>query len=80
MTRTATAKDLRYKVSSLLGEVRRGNEITITMRGRPVAVLKPIQKTAENFSDTGFGIWKKRDDLKDVSKWLDGIRRPRFLK
>jgi hypothetical protein len=69
MTRTATAKDLRYKVSSLLGEVRRGNEIT-----------KPIQKTAENFSDTGFGIWKKRDDLKDVSKWLDGIRRPRFLK
>ena len=78
--KTATAKDLRYNVSSLLGQVQRGSEITITMRGKPVAILKPIKKNARKFSESGFGIWKQREDLKDVSGWLDEIRRPRFRK
>ena len=34
--KTATAKELRYRTSSILENVRKGMEFIITMRGNPL--------------------------------------------
>jgi prevent-host-death family protein len=39
--RTAGVREARQNLSALLDEVRRGREIVITERGRPVAKLVP---------------------------------------
>ncbi len=76
--KTATAKELRTRASAILERVRKGDEITITMRGESIAVMKPLKKAKKEFSPVGFGIWKDRKDLKDVQKWLDERRQERF--
>lgn len=76
--KTATAKELRYRTSSILESVKRGEEVIITMRGKSIAILKPLKKPAEKeFSPVGFGLWKGRDDLKDVKRWIDERRSTR---
>ena len=42
--KTATAKDLRQKTAALLDEVRRGQPVVITYRGKSIAVLAPVKK------------------------------------
>lgn len=76
--KTATAKELRNRAAAILKSVRKGDEIVITMRGESIAVLKPLKKIEEQFSPVGFGIWKERKDMKDVSKWLDERRKERY--
>lgn len=41
--RTAGVREARQDLSSLLDDVRKGREVVITERGRPVARLVPIQ-------------------------------------
>jgi prevent-host-death family protein len=79
--KTATAKDLRQKTAALLAEVRRGQRVVITYRGRSVAILAPM-KAAEHkrLSPAGFGMWQGRKDMRSVEKWLRKIRRPRYTK
>lgn len=76
--KTATAKELRIRAASILENVKRGEEITITMRGKSIAVLTPFNKIKRQFNPVGFGIWKGRKGLKDVSKWVDERRKERF--
>jgi len=46
-TRVVNATEFKAKCLAILDEVQeRGESITITRRGRPVAVLGPAQKTA----------------------------------
>jgi prevent-host-death family protein len=40
--RTAGVREARQDLSSLLDDVRKGREVTITDRGRPVARLVPV--------------------------------------
>jgi prevent-host-death family protein len=40
--RTAGVREARQNLSALLDEVKRGREIVITERGRPVAKLVPL--------------------------------------
>lgn len=75
---TATAKDLRNRAAAILESVRKGNEIVITMRGKSVAILKPLKKQEKKFVPSGFGIWKGRQDMKDASKWVEDRRKERF--
>jgi prevent-host-death family protein len=42
MMRTAGVREARQHLSALLDEVRKGREIVITERGRPVAKLVPL--------------------------------------
>ena len=42
IVKTATAKDLRQKTAALLDEVRRGQAVEITYRGKSIAVLAVI--------------------------------------
>lgn len=78
--KTATAKDLRIRAASILESVRKGEEITITMRGESIAVLKPFKRQKKQFNPVGFGLWKGRKELGDVSKWIDERRKERFQK
>ena len=81
MVKTATAKDLRYKTSLLLEEVRRGQAVTITYRGKSIAVLAPIDKVERKaLKHTGFGLWKGRKDNRNVEQWLNKLRQPRFTR
>ena len=77
--KTATAKDLRQKTAALLDEVRRGQAVIITYRGKSVAVLSPVKKTTrKTLHPAGFGIWRGRKDMRSAEKWLSKLRRPRY--
>jgi len=41
--RTAGVRETRHDLSNLLDDVRKGREVTITDRGRPVARLVPVR-------------------------------------
>lgn len=75
-----TAKQLRYQTGHILKWVMAGERVTVTWRGRAVAVLLPLQAASqeEEYDPVGFGMWKDRDDLKDVQAWLDTLRQPRY--
>ena len=76
--RTATAKDLRQRTSALLDTVRRGREVVITYRGKPIAVLAPLDRIAhKELTPVAFGMWRRRRDMRDVKRWLDRRRAPR---
>ncbi|MBI5628532.1 MAG: type II toxin-antitoxin system prevent-host-death family antitoxin [Candidatus Rokubacteria bacterium] len=77
--RIATAKDLRQKTSALLDTVRRGQEVIITYRGKRIAVLAPLDRIAhKELKPIAFGMWRRRRDMRDVTRWLDSRRMPRF--
>ncbi len=76
--KTATAKDLRIRASSILEEVKRGDEVIITMRGQSIAVIKPYKKTKKLFEPIGFGMWKDRKDMTNVQEWVAQRRKERF--
>jgi prevent-host-death family protein len=77
--RTATAKDLRQRTSALLDSVRRGQEVVITYRGKRIAVLAPLNRIVhKELTPVAFGMWRRRRDMRDVTRWLDSRRAPRF--
>lgn len=77
--KTATAKELRTRAAAILEQVIKGDEVIITRRGKSIAVLKPIREDfGKEFSPVGFGQWKDREDLKDISGWLAKRRKERF--
>ncbi len=77
--KTATAKDLRIRAAAILETVSKGTEVVITKRGKSIAILKPFAaKAGKEFSPVGFGLWKDRKDLKDVTGWVDKRRKERF--
>ena len=79
--KTATAKDLRQKTAALLDEVRRGQSIVITYRGKSIAVLAPVKKAErKKLHPAGFGMWRDRKDMRSVEKWLSKLRQPRYTR
>jgi prevent-host-death family protein len=76
--KTATAKELRNRASAILERVRKGDEVVITMRGKSIAVMKPVGGTEKPFHPVGFGIWKGRREMTDVKKWLEERRKERY--
>ena len=76
--RTATAKDLRQKTSELLDSVRQGQKVVITYRGKQIAVLAPLDRVAHKaLTPIGFGMWRRRKDMRDVKRWLGRLRASR---
>ena len=70
---TATAKDLRFNISFLFDVLSKGEDVTITHRGKPKAKLiscdagmAPAKK-----EDALFGIWSdKCDDVDTVVRQM----------
>lgn len=77
----STAKGLRFHTKELLESVSRGEEVTITFRGKPYAKLVPLKETKKNIDKSNelFGIWKNRTDMEEVNAYVRGIRKERFL-
>ena len=73
----ATAKDLRFHVKELLESVSRGEEITITYRGKPCAKLIPFNEDIES-EDELFGLWKYDSTSEDVNGYIRNRRKGRF--
>lgn len=78
-----TAKDLRIHSKRLLEAVERGEEVTITHRGKPRAKLVPIRRTLPVAKTKGrtlplFGIWKDYRETRDVIAYVDSLRSGRF--
>ncbi len=71
--RTVTAKDLKNKTGEAIQAVSRGEKIVVTLRGKPVALLSPIN--AEEL---------EQQSLRDMDTAWDDIERtlkasrPRF--
>ncbi|MFC1725608.1 type II toxin-antitoxin system Phd/YefM family antitoxin [candidate division KSB1 bacterium] len=76
----ATAKDLRFHSKELLDAVSRGEKVTITFRGKPLAKLIPVNtEDKEDSPDNSlFGIWKDNDMVRNVQKYVRDLREERF--
>ena len=75
----ATAKDLRFHVKELLDTVSRGEEVVITLRGKPCAKLVPYaEETSAPTKTELFGIWRDNAATQDVDTYLRGLRKRRF--
>ncbi len=73
---TVSAKDLRFKISLLFDVLMKGEEVTITYRGKPKAKLVPFDENGNNEkSDALFGMWKDREE--DVDKMVRKMREGR---
>jgi prevent-host-death family protein len=77
----STAKNLRFHTKELLDTVSRGEEVTITHRGKPCAKLVPIEKNMSDTDDISslFGIWEDYDKASQVDEYVRQLRRGRFL-
>ncbi len=75
----ATAKDLRFHSTELLNTVKRGEEVTITFRGKPCAKLVPIKDNEELIEKNElFGIWKNNKETEKVDSYVRNLRKGRF--
>ena len=78
----ASVVDLRHKMKEILAALDRGEEVTILYRGKERAVMIPAKQANKKRTSIcdhpAFGMWKDREDMKDVSAWLRKIRSGRF--
>jgi len=77
----ATAKDLRIRSKDLLDAVSRGEEITITYRGKPRAKMIPIEKRSRKVNvkqSLAFGLWKDHKLSQEPEQFIDELRKSRF--
>lgn len=60
-----TTKDLRFKINMLFDVLNKGEDITITYRGKAKAKLISTQKNIKKKDDSLFGVWKDKEDNVD---------------
>jgi len=71
-----SAKDLRFKISMLFDVLTKGEDITITYRGKPKAKLISFEESGnDEKSDALFGMWRDREE--DVDDLVRSMRRGR---
>jgi prevent-host-death family protein len=77
-----TTKQLRIQPGRIISQVNKGQEITITYRGKACAKIIPIAGRenidAEEYNEL-FGMWKDRKDMEDVEQYVRNMRRGRKL-
>jgi prevent-host-death family protein len=78
-----TVKELRSQPGRILSMVQSGNDITITMRGRPAARIVPIDEPKDKASEddlfVGFGMWRGRDDMASPTAFVEEMRKGRTV-
>jgi len=73
---TVTAKDLRFNVSFLFDVLSKGEDVTITHRGKAKAKLISYDDSAKSPKDNAiFGMWSDRDE--DVDTMVRNMRKRR---
>lgn len=61
-----TAKDLRFNINMLFDVLSKGEDITITYRGKPKAKLISTNNNISKEADSLFGMWKDLDGSVDT--------------
>jgi len=56
-----TAKDLRFNISMLFNVLNKGEDVTITYRGKPKAKLVSIDDVKEQKDTSLFGMWNDKN-------------------
>jgi len=77
----ASFVDLRKKSSQVIRALRRNERVTVLYRGKPVAVMHPINEadqTTKAADQAGFGVWGDRRDMADPSQYVRKLRGPRY--
>ncbi|MDR2588335.1 MAG: type II toxin-antitoxin system prevent-host-death family antitoxin [Spirochaetales bacterium] len=74
-----TLKQLRVQPGRIIAQAGSGQEITVTYRGKPRAKIVPLAGEKADTVDELFGIWKRRDELADVERYVRTIRKRRKL-
>jgi prevent-host-death family protein len=77
----ATILDLRYRTKEVLRAVERGETVTILYRGKEKARILPVATKGDDSelaASEAFGLWKDREDLRDVSRYVRELRHGRF--
>ncbi len=72
----ATVLDLRRRTKEIIEALDRGESVTITYRGREKGTSVPKQKRKRrSIAEFAFcGMWKDREDMKDVHAYLRRLR------
>ena len=71
----ATAKDLRFNISMLFKVLSKGEDITITYRGKPKAKLISYDESNQEKDSSIFGMWS--DKNLEVDGFVRNLRRGR---
>jgi prevent-host-death family protein len=70
--------ELRQRMRELLKAVDRGETVTILYRGRPRAVLGPVEGAKRPrtrvVDHPAFGLWRDREEMADPSAWVRAER------
>ena len=77
----ATAKDMRFRLKTILEAVDRGEEVYLTYRGKVRALICPVDHEAssvETEPNPFVGMWKDREDMEDVEAYVRRLRQGRF--
>ncbi len=77
----ATVLDLRRRMKDILHALDKNEPVTIFYRGKKKGVLYPVRgqgpPRASAAEHPVFGIWKDRDDMRDVGEVLRHLRKGR---
>ena len=75
----ATVVDLRRRTKRIMEAIDRNETVTITYRGKEKALMTPIGETKPKRrpmrEHPAFGMWRDREDLKDVDAYIRRVRR-----
>ena len=74
----ATFKQLRHETGAVIRAVERGEKVTVTYRGRPVAAMSAIDQETRAADDELFGIWKDNKAVASVGDYMAHVRKGRF--
>ena len=75
-----TTKELRIQPGKIIDQVSNGQEITVTYRGKALARIVPIKKTASSAEEEElsiFGLWKDRRNDETVESTVRALRKGR---
>ncbi len=73
-----SAKELRKRPGKILEIVNSGEDVVITYRGKPSAVIKRIEPVEPGPIENGaFGIWSDYKEAGDVDAFVRNIRKGR---
>jgi antitoxin (DNA-binding transcriptional repressor) of toxin-antitoxin stability system len=77
----ATTLDLRRRMSEVVRALQRGQQVTLTHRGKVIGTIHPTSngngaKTSIR-DHPAFGMWADREDMKDPAAWVRKLRSKR---
>lgn len=72
----ATTRDLRLNTKEVLSATRRGEDVVMTYRGKPIARLVPIEEERIEGRNPGFGMWADHREL-NVEQQVRTMRKHR---